>query len=143
MSAAPPIIRHASNFRRDLELAVLRFPRRHRYVIGLELRTAAQLVAKLANKAWRRPLQRQYLVSDLDEAVDDMKLSMQLAKDLHAFASFAQFEDLARKLSELGREVGGWRKQFHPKGQNGSARVPGQRAKTLSTHDASISEANS
>jgi len=72
-----------------------------------------------------------------------MKLSMQLAKELHAFASFSQFEDLARKASELGREVGGWNKHLHPQGRNASPRAAVQRARTLSTHDASMVEANS
>lgn len=108
MSAAPPVIRHASNLMRDIELAVVRFPRRHRYVTGQDLRAHATKVAQLAIRAWRRPEKRIEIVDSLVDAVDDMKLSMQLAKELHAFASFRQFEDLARKASELGREVGDW-----------------------------------
>jgi hypothetical protein len=143
MSAAPPVIRHASNLMRDIELAVVCFPRRHRYVSGQDLRAHATKVAQLAIRAWRRPEKRIEIVDSLVDAVDDMKLSMQLAKELHAFASFRQFEDLARKASELGREVGGWNKHLHPQGRNAAPRAALQRARTLSTHDASTVEANS
>jgi hypothetical protein len=143
MSAAPPVIRHASSLLRDIELAVLRFPKRHQHVVGKELRQQIMQVAQLANRAWRRPTKRAAFVDSLVEAVDDLKLSMQLAKELHAFASFNQFEDLARKLNELGREVGGWYKQLHPQGQNVASRATPQSARTLSTSVASTVEANS
>ena len=142
MSVAPPIVRHAEALMRDIEEAVLRFPRRHRYVSGQELRQKAFALAQLANQAWSKPARRVELVERLDEAVCDVRLAMQLASALRAFASFGQFEDLARKLAELGREVGGWKRQLHPKGQNGQARAPGQRAGTLSTPLASTCEVN-
>ena len=126
---------------RDTEEAVLRFPKRHQHVAGQQLRAHIFRVAQLANQAWSKPTQRAVLVERLDEAVADFRLMMQLASGLRAFASFGQFEDLSRKLSELGREVGGWKRQLHPKGQNDRARAPGQRAMTLSTASASTCEA--
>ena len=143
MPAAPPVIRQSGSLMRDIELAVLSFPRRHRYVVGQELRKQIMQVTQLANRTWRRPVKRLALIVELVDAVDDLKLTMQLAKDLHAFASFGQFEDLSRKLSGLGAQVGGWHKQLHPQGQNVTSRAAPQRARTLSTQDASIVEANS
>lgn len=55
MSVAPPIVRHAEALMRDIEEAVLRFPRRHRHVSGQELRQKAFTLAQLANQAWSKP----------------------------------------------------------------------------------------
>ena len=133
MSVAPPIVRHAEALMRDIEEAVLRFPRHHRHVSGQQLRQQVFRVAQLANQAWSKPAKRVEIVECLDEAVADFRLTMQLASGLRAFASFGQFEDLSRKLAELGCEVGGWKLRLHQKGQNDWTRASGQRAVTLST----------
>lgn len=143
MSVAPPIVRHAEALMRDIEQAVLSFPKRHQHVSGQDLRQHIFKVAKLANQAWIKPPQRAELVEKLVDAVADCRLSMQLASGLRAFASFGQFEDLSRKLSELGREAGGWNRRLHPKGQNGQARARDQSAEILSTASASMCEVKS
>jgi hypothetical protein len=56
---------------------------------------------------------------------------------IKAFASFAQFESLARTVAELGKQVGGWHRQQHPKGQNPAQRLAPERAQILSTRNAS------
>ena len=64
----------------------------------------------------------------------------QLAKDLHAFRSFAQFEALIRTAEDLGRQVGGWlraQQPSHPKGQSPAPASRPERAQTLSTRAAS------
>ncbi|GLQ96427.1 four helix bundle protein [Dyella mobilis] len=124
----------------DIEKSVLQFPKRHQHVSGQQLRQQIFKVVQLASRAWCKPAERLTLVEALDEAIIDFRITFQLAKRLQAFASFGQFEDLARKLAELGREVGGWKRQLHPKGQNAVSRAKPQRASTLSTPSASTCE---
>ena len=85
---------------------------------------------------WKRAARREReqqsdRIGELAEAIDDLKLRMQLAQQVKAFTSFAQFEMLARLAGDLGRQCGGWQKRRKDKGQNASASVPGQRPSIL------------
>ena len=140
----PPIVRQAQRLQVDIENAVRRFARYHKYTFGSSLREAAMQVSVLANRAWRDRTNQRKWIDDLDWQVDDLKLRMQLGSNIKAFASLGQFESLMRVAVDLGRQVGGWKKQQqkHPNGQNAAAPEAGpQRPKTLSTRAASF-EAN-
>lgn len=139
---APPIVKLAERVLVEIEQAVRGFPRFHKYASGSELRDRARAVARTAHRAWRDRQNRAQWIADLSFAVDDLKLDLQVAQRVHAFRSFAQFEALARSITDLGRQCGGWQ-QKHPKGQNDQAVIPpGRRAQILSARDAS-SEAHS
>ena len=140
--ALPPAVRLAEGIARDIEQAAARFARIHRYTFGADLRLRAWNVLRTANRAARDRINRSKWLEQLVWEIDELKLSLQLGKQLQVFASFGQFEALARAAVDLGNQVGGWHKQHHPQGQNGPARAPGQRAKTLSTRAASTVEAN-
>jgi hypothetical protein len=129
----PAIAKLASRLLLDIEQAVRRFARYHRYQVGADLRTQAMAVARLVNHAWREREARARWLQDLGRAIDELRLTMQLAKDVRAWASFEQFEAVARLVDEIGRQVGGWRKKQHPTGQNAPASAPEQRAQRLST----------
>jgi hypothetical protein len=43
--------------------------------------------------------------------VEDLKMSVQLGKELEAFASFAQFQRLAEQAVVPGKQSGGWWKR--------------------------------
>ena len=138
---APPIARLSHRILTDVENAVRRFPRFHKYSIGADLRAFSMQVARCIHKAWRDPDHRLARVSELCSAVDDLKISMQLGKAVKAFGSFAEFEALAKLVSELGQQSGGWLKRLQSKGQNAAAREPSQSAQILSTraaHEARI-----
>lgn len=130
---APSIAKLASRLLVDIEQAVRRFARYHRYQVGADLRAQAMMVARLVNHAWREREARAYWVAELGRAIDALRLTVQLAKDVRAWGSFAQFEAVARLVDDIGRQVGGWRKKHHPTGQNAPAGAPGQRAQRLST----------
>ena len=133
----PPIVKAAERLMLEIEQAVRRFPRYHKYTHGTRLREQAMAIARLAHRAWRDQAQRPIWTSKLIWAVDDLKLSLQLGKQIEAFASFAQFEMLARLASELGKQCGGWRKQQHRDSQNvAGQRTPPQRAEILSSRTA-------
>jgi hypothetical protein len=130
---APPIARLSHRILADVENAVRRFPRFHKYSIGADLRAHAMQIARCIHKAWRDPEHRLARVMELCSAVDDLKISMQLGKAVKAFGSFAEFEALAKLVNELGQQSGGWLKSLQSKGQNADAREQPQRAQILST----------
>ena len=138
----PPAVRLAERLAADIEQAVSKFSRAHRYAFGADLRRAATSVLLIANRAARKPDLRAQLLQRLVDEVDDLKQRMQVGQRLRQFSSFGQFEALMRLAIELGRQVGGWHRDLHPKGQSVRALAPGQRASTLSTRAASNREAN-
>jgi hypothetical protein len=71
-------------------------------------------------------------VRELVVAVDELKYSMQMGKDVNAFGSFREFEAIARLVNELGARCGGWLNAV-AKGQNEKALAPAQRAQILSS----------
>jgi hypothetical protein len=140
--ALPPIVKTAERLLFEIEQAVRCFARYHKYSTGSTLREQAMKIAQLTHRAWRDRARQAQWLEGLASAIDDLRITMQLGSRLQAFRSFSQFEQLARTLSELGRQVGGWRKQQFPKGQNDQRSSAGQRAQTLSTRNASTYEAN-
>lgn len=113
-----------------------RFARFHKYNVGTDLRTGAMQVARCIHKAWRDPDQRLARVGELCSVVDDLKISLQLGKEVKAFGSFAEFEAIAKLVNELGQQSGGWLKSLQSTGQNAAVRGPSQRAQILSTQGA-------
>ena len=134
----PAIVKAAERLMGEIERAVTRFPRAHRYTLGSDLRRQVMSVARLTHKAWRDEPNRRARLSELSDAIDDLKLRLQLGQQVHAFASFQQFEALGRLATGLGRQCGGWlNKQRTACGQNGLASAPFQRPPILSSHAAS------
>jgi hypothetical protein len=139
----PPIVKQAERVLVEIEQAASRFPRRFKYTVGADLRKQAMEVCRIAHRAWRDRGRQAEWVSRLVFAVDDLKITLQLGSRIQAFASFAQFEMLARLVSDLGKQAGGWNRQQHPKGQNaGAGNASQQRVQILSTRAASNAEAN-
>ena len=126
MYAIPPLVQQANRLFFDIEQAIDHFARRHKYGFGAKLGAAAFTVALLARRAWAEKESRSTLLHELEIATQGLKLHLQLGKEMKAFASFRQFECLARQADELGRQLGGWKKASHPNGQN--AAKPQRRA---------------
>lgn len=125
----PPIAQLARRIVRDVDIAVRRFSRYNKYSVGVDLRTRAMAVTLCVHHAWRDRRQQLARVRELVLAIDALKCTMQLGKDVEAFGSFGEFEALARLVHDLGRQGGGWLKALHGRGQNGqAARPPDQRA---------------
>ena len=137
----PPIMKAIERLLVDIEQAVGVFARKHRYVIGEDLRRQAMRVFQLANKACRDREQQARWVGDLVWAVDDLKQILQVAKLVGATRSFRQFEHLIRQMEAVGMQAGGWKRQLNPKAQNAQA-CRAQRGQKLSTRDASAMGAN-
>ncbi|PMQ04205.1 hypothetical protein DyAD56_16070 [Dyella sp. AD56] len=138
----PPAVRLAETLARDIEQAVSKFHRAHRYTFGADLRADMWAVLTTANRAARKPSERAALLTRLVDQVDDLKQRLRLGQSLRQFNSFGQFEALMRSAINLGQQIGGWHRQHHPKGQDGRSHAAGQRAMTLSTRDTSMVEVN-
>lgn len=132
----PAIAKQSARVAAAIEEAVTRFQRRHKYGLGADLRGNAVQVMRTVRKAWRERSRQLQRVHELSAAVDDLKDSMMLADAVKAFGSFREFEAVSRLVNDLGRQVGGWLRALHSKGQNGQEVRPSvQRAQTLSSHD--------
>ena len=106
-----PIWRDAMRLAVEMELAVRGFPRYHKYTLGTELRQAAHLICQeVAHAALWAPLRLQTL-QRLVERIEALKISVQLAKELRAFANFAQFQRVVELAVLVGRQSGGWLKR--------------------------------
>ena len=124
----------------------MRFSRDHRYGVGQDLRRDAMSISRAVDRAWFARKERAAQIVELDKAIDDFKLTLQLAKDLEAFQGWRQFDAIWRQISEIGKQCGGWlRQQQHPEGQNPAAPPQGrrERATRLSAPAASQNEAKS
>jgi hypothetical protein len=129
----PPIARLAARILACVEEAVMRFPRYHRYTVGADLRQQAMDVVRAVHRAWRDPDRKLERVCELVESIDNLKISMQLGSQLHAFKNFREFEAISRLVNDLGRQSGGWLKGLQAKGQNAGVQDPSQRASILSS----------
>jgi hypothetical protein len=135
---APEIVKLAERVLVEIEQAVRGFPRYHKYASGSDLRSQARRVATVANRAWRDQPRRAEWVGRLVFAIDDLKMQLQISKQVAAFKSFNQFEALIRLVSDLGRQCGGWHKQQHSKGQNQQTALSVERVQILSARDTSL-----
>lgn len=132
----PPIAKAALRIRIQIEGAVSRFNRSHRYLSGSDLRVAAKDVVVATRRAWTEPAQRLDRVRELAAAIDELKEQLQLSQGVRAFGSFREFEAIAKGVNALGRQCGGWLRQLHSRGQNPPAHGPAERAQTLSSRTA-------
>jgi hypothetical protein len=103
-----PIWHDANCLLLEIEQAVKHFPRYHKYTLGSELRTQAMLICRLVSRAWRDKPKTQHWLEKLVPAVDDLKIQLQLGKELQAFRNFAEFERLVMLTMEVGKQGGGW-----------------------------------
>jgi hypothetical protein len=90
-----PIWRDANRLLLAIEQAVRQFPRYHKYTLGTELRRQAMQVCRLIMRAADQRAEQARWLAQLVVAIDDLKLSVQLAKELEAFRNFKQFQTVA------------------------------------------------
>jgi len=107
-----PIWRDANALLLAIEQAVHHFPRYHKYAIGQEMRQQAMLICRLIVRAYHHKAQREQWVEQLNEAVDDLKIQIQLAKELQAFRHFQTFQSIAELAVAIGKQSGGWKQRL-------------------------------
>jgi len=80
-----PIWRDANRLLVVIEEAVRRFPRYHKYTLGTDLRRQAMGICRLIVRAYNEKAHRSRHVRRLSLAVDDLKVLVQLGKEVRAF----------------------------------------------------------
>lgn len=102
-----PIWRDASRLLLAIEQAVRVFPRYHKYTRGSELRRQAMQVCRLIMRAADQREDQMRWLQQLVMAVDDLKLSVQLAKEFEALRSCQEFQAVAELAVAVGKQSGG------------------------------------
>lgn len=115
-----PIWRDANRLLLETEKSVKQFPRYYKYTLGSEMRKSSFEVCRLVAKAWRKSQQQAEVLTVLIETIDDLKLQLQLAKELQVFESFAHFSRLYELAQAVGKQSGGWYKQVQKSCQQAS-----------------------
>ncbi len=101
-----PIWRDATRLLLAIEQAVRVFPRYHKYTLGTELRRQPMQVCRLIMRAADQRAEQTQWLQQLVTAVDDLKLSVQLAKELEAFRSFTEFQVIAELAVAVENSAG-------------------------------------
>ena len=93
------------------EKTVRGFARYHKYTVGAQIRQQAMLVCRgvLRAQAYSGPA-RLAEVGALHLVAEEMKLLLQLAKEVRAFRSWAEFDQGVGLALAVARQCAGWRK---------------------------------
>jgi hypothetical protein len=89
------------------EKIVAKFSRYHKYTLGSELRMMSKRVVIKVIKANNAIDKKQFLV-DLLELLEEIKVTIHIAKEVKAFHSFSSFEGCVRHLDSVTRQCSGW-----------------------------------
>lgn len=94
-----------------IENAVKGFSRYHKYSIGERLRKASWDVVTLIVKANNTPVkQRRESLADLRDRIEEVNITLNVAKELKAFANHNSYRQASRMAIDIGRQSEGWLK---------------------------------
>lgn len=88
-----------------LETIVRGFEKYHKYTIGADLRTHAKMILFGVHRA---NTHKGEAVGALLERCEELKMLLQLAKELGAFGAFKQFEHSSALAVNVCRQAQGW-----------------------------------
>jgi hypothetical protein len=124
----PAIWADAMRLATEIEVAVRGFSRYQKYTLGSDMRRQAAEICRGVARAVRFPEQRVAALQALVIAVEDLKITIQLAKEVQAFANFAQFQRVVELAVRVGKQSGGWWKQARSAAPREAANAAGQGA---------------
>ncbi len=102
-----PIYKKALDVNVYIEDAVRHFSQYHKYAIGSELRQKAREVLYGVYRIYFANNKKEMIVA-LRNAIEELKITIVLAKELKALRDFKQFEILSRLAVELAKQAQGW-----------------------------------
>jgi hypothetical protein len=106
---ALPIYRKASDLVVLLDRVVRGFPRYHKYTLGTRLRdTAIEVVLQVARCNARD--QRAAALPRLCDLTEELKLLVNLGKEVEAFKSFGEYQQVMEEVVAVARQTEGWRR---------------------------------
>ncbi len=85
-----PIWPDANRLLLEVEQAVRHFLRYHKYTLGTELRGQALQICQWISRAWRDQSHAAEHLPEWVLAVDDLKIQLQLGRELQMFRNFAE-----------------------------------------------------
>ena len=104
-----PIYKSAMGLALYMEQIVRGFEKYHKYTMGVELRQKSKMLLFLISRA-NLSEDRVVLLTKLRDGCEDMKVLIQLSKELEAFGSFKQFEYSSMLTVGICKQVQGWLK---------------------------------
>ena len=111
-----PIWRCLQQLLVQVELCVKGFSRYNKYSIGAQLRQSALDCNRLLIRALNAPAEnRLQPVTALQAQCDDLKLLIQVGKELKVYNNFSQFQMLAQQAVSAGKQVGQWQRSLSKK----------------------------
>ncbi len=102
-----PIFKSAMGLTVYIEQIVRGFEKYHKYTIGIDLREMSKKILFLINRANLSDNRVEALIR-LRDSCEDMKILIQLSKELKAFRSFKQFEYSAMLLVGICKQAQAW-----------------------------------
>jgi hypothetical protein len=104
-----PIFKKALELNVYVETIVKNFDKYNKYHIGSELREKSRQILYAIYKIYMYK-DKQNRVENLVEKVEELKITIYLAKELKSLKSFKQFEVLSTMAYELAKQSTGWLK---------------------------------
>ncbi len=102
-----PIYKKAMDLAVYIENAVRGFSRYHKYSIGADLRHLSRKVVTLIISANSREDMLVELLT-LRDRIEELKVVINICKEVKAFRSFTAFQTAAEAAVDLGRQSEGW-----------------------------------
>jgi hypothetical protein len=102
-----PIFKKALDLNVYLEEAVRNFSQYHKYAIGSELRQKAREVLYGIYRVYFSENKKEDILN-LRNSIEELKVTIYLAKELKALRDFKQFEILSCLAVELAKQAQGW-----------------------------------
>jgi len=102
-----PIFKSALELAVYMEKIVRGFEKYHKYTMGVELREKSKNILYLINRA-NLSENKKLAITNLRDGCEDMKMLIQLSKELQAFKSFKQFEYSSMLVVGVCKQAQGW-----------------------------------
>ena len=116
-----PIYKKALDAAVHFEKVVAGFSRYHKYTLGSELRNQSRAVVTAIVKANSEADKLPSLLA-LRERLEELTLSMRLAKEVRAFKSFKSYQYAVEEVVSVSRQNEGWIRSVSGKLQGGQNR---------------------
>ncbi|CAA6819493.1 MAG: Unknown protein [uncultured Sulfurovum sp.] len=102
-----PIFKSALELAVYMEQIVKGFEKYHKYTMGVDLREKSKDILYLINRA-NLSDNKKLAITNLRDGCEDMKMLIQLSKELEAFKSFKQFEYSSMLVVGVCKQAQGW-----------------------------------
>ena len=109
-----PIFKSAMDLTVYIEQIVRGFEKYHKYTIGVDLRDRSKSILFLINRA-NFSEDRVKALTHLRDVCEEMKMLVQLTKELKAFSSFKQFEYSSMLTVGICKQAQSWLRYYKNK----------------------------